>query len=68
MNEFKVGDVVMLKSGGPRMTITHLGPYESMLNDKQVRCEWFDPKRLKPFSQNFFIDTIDKVSPSPFIG
>lgn len=31
----KTGDVVQLKSGGPRMTVT--GPY----NDKDVTCVWF---------------------------
>lgn len=36
MSEFKEGDVVFLKSGGPAMTITDL-------RDNQVSfCEWFD--------------------------
>ena len=26
--EFKIGDVVVLKSGGPRMTIQDIGDYE----------------------------------------
>ena len=31
---FKIGDVVVLKSGGPDMTITSAG-------DSTVRCKWF---------------------------
>ena len=35
MAEFKVGDVVQLKSGGPEMTVT--GP----ANSGNVLCAWF---------------------------
>jgi uncharacterized protein YodC (DUF2158 family) len=35
MNEFKVGDTVQLKSGGPPMTITEV-------NDEEATCVWFD--------------------------
>lgn len=34
---FKIGDVVMLKSGGPRMTVS--GP---ALDDGDFPCIWFD--------------------------
>lgn len=30
-----IGDVVMLKSGGPRMTVVRVMP------DGRLRCEWF---------------------------
>lgn len=33
--EFKPGDVVVLKSGGPRMTV-------SSLDGNRVWCVWFD--------------------------
>ena len=38
---FKVGDVVVLKSGGPAMTVTSIGKpaYESVLH---VWVSWFD--------------------------
>ncbi|WP_081997765.1 YodC family protein [Wocania ichthyoenteri] len=39
MNDLKVGDVVVLKSGGPSMTIYQIG------ND--VSCKWFDGNELK---------------------
>ncbi|STX29971.1 Uncharacterized small protein [Legionella beliardensis] len=34
--QLKVGDVVKLKSGGPRMTISYLG------KEEQIECIWFD--------------------------
>jgi uncharacterized protein YodC (DUF2158 family) len=40
MNEFKIGDVVLLKSGSPKMTIN------DMLEDGKVECTWFDNKSI----------------------
>ena len=37
-NEFNVGDVVMLKTGGPRMTVVGIG---SALDENAVNCVWF---------------------------
>jgi uncharacterized protein YodC (DUF2158 family) len=37
-NEFKIGQVVQLKSGGPRMTVSDVD-YE---DDLPVCCLWFD--------------------------
>ena len=43
---FTKGDVVMLKSGGPRMTIEHykwvVGFDYSKESDTKVLCSWFD--------------------------
>jgi len=36
-NKFKIGDVVRLKSGGPRMTV-RLSNYIGL---EQVLCDWF---------------------------
>lgn len=33
---FNIGDVVVLKSGGPAMTITHVS------NEGRVSCAWFE--------------------------
>ena len=33
---FKIGDVLRLKSGGPRMTVGEMD------TDGTCRCEWFD--------------------------
>ena len=38
MSQFKVGDVVCLKSGGPDMTV------KEITSDNQISCEWFDDK------------------------
>ena len=37
--EFQIGDVVMLKSGGPRMTV------ESIESEEKVWCTWFDSNK-----------------------
>ena len=34
--DFKIGDVVVLNSGGPRMTITDI------IGDGKVNCMWFN--------------------------
>jgi uncharacterized protein YodC (DUF2158 family) len=37
----KVGDVVQLKSGGPKMTIEHIGRYGTS-SDAKAKCTWFE--------------------------
>ena len=37
---FKVGDVVVLKSGGPRMTVEEI-------EGQEVQCVWFDKTTQK---------------------
>ena len=42
MEPFQIGDVVMLKSGGPTLTVSEVG------DDGQVICVWFvtaEPKK-----------------------
>jgi len=43
MSEFKKGDTVILKSGGPLMTIQDIGDYGRI--KKGAACIWFDGKR-----------------------
>lgn len=43
MSDFKVGDVVRLRSGGPEMTVTATNLGES----KNLRCEWFESGSVK---------------------
>ncbi|HXZ08034.1 MAG TPA: YodC family protein [Paraburkholderia sp.] len=38
---FSVGDVVTLMSGGPRMTVTHVGPV-ALVEGNWLVCQWFD--------------------------
>jgi uncharacterized protein YodC (DUF2158 family) len=48
MNEFKPGDVVRLKSGGPKMTVDQIDASSSR---KTVWCDWFEGS--KKFSDTF---------------
>ena len=52
MLEFKVGDVVKLKSGGPKMTITNISP------KNEVSCSWFDGNEKK--NERFPLNTLSK--------
>ena len=42
MNEFKVGDIVQLKSGGPKMTIEEISEM-----DNSYCCKWFAGSKLQ---------------------
>lgn len=44
MSDVKVGDVVKLKSGGPKMTVTSI---EDHMGTPSVFCEWFDEKNTQ---------------------
>jgi len=57
MTEFKIGDVVILKSGGPTMTVHKIGSYTGTGSDKELICVWFDgPKRMHDL---FHPDTVE---------
>ena len=59
--EFKAGDVVRLKSGGPEMTIGEIGTgdYEG-----KAKCQWFSP-RDKQLEGAFYLDALEKIERSP---
>jgi uncharacterized protein YodC (DUF2158 family) len=40
MSEFKPGDVVVLKSGGPKMTVEQIG--NNNFDRPTVWCDWFE--------------------------
>ena len=40
--DFKAGDVVKLKSGGPKMTIEKIGATSSANEENVAHCVWFD--------------------------
>ncbi|MGG4609973.1 YodC family protein [Providencia sp. Me31A] len=45
MDNFKTGDLVSLKSGGPKMTV--FGPSSNLGPSNRVRCQWFAGKKLE---------------------
>lgn len=57
MNEFKEGDVVYLKSGGPAMTITEISDGDS------VWCTWFC-KNNELKGQSFIKSSLTTSNPS----
>jgi len=56
MCEFKTGDLVVLKSGGPKMTFSGLDSVG------QAICVWFDAQQKRQ-SQTFDVDTIEAYTP-----
>lgn len=57
MSAFNPGDIVMLKSGGPRMTV------EGPSGDSLV-CSWFDHKTKVLSRETFLEDTLRKIDTS----
>jgi uncharacterized protein YodC (DUF2158 family) len=45
MNQFQIGDVVVLKSGGPLMTVHGIGDYSPTGPNPGLLCVWFDDKK-----------------------
>jgi uncharacterized protein YodC (DUF2158 family) len=54
MGDIKIGDVVMLKSGGPKMTV------EYEVSDLMVKCVWFVGTTLN--RGEFKMVLLDRVS------
>lgn len=54
MSQFKVGDVVVLKSGSPKMTVSDTG-----YDEGQIKCVWFD--KTKRETALFYPDTLQTV-------
>jgi uncharacterized protein YodC (DUF2158 family) len=47
LNDFQVGDVVELKSGGPSMTIEEIGNFHAWEAEDQAKCVWFEKTTRK---------------------
>lgn len=59
--DFKIGDVVVLKSGGPKMTVSEypIKMIDGSENYAQVQCKWFnDNNHLTKGS--FYVDELEK--------
>lgn len=46
-HEFKAGDVVRLKSGGPDMTVEDIGKYGMGATTDRAKCVWFEGTKRK---------------------
>lgn len=57
-DEFKKGDVVMLKSGGPAMTVSNTGE-SSFGGGFKVWCVWFE--KTKKFEDTFEPEILKKI-------
>ena len=56
---FKVGEIVLLKSGGPKMTVIDVG---EILGEPGVTCAWFDDKNKKT-NDTFPPDALELAEP-----
>lgn len=57
-DQFNPGDVVVLKSGGPKMTVETVGN-EAFGGKMKVWCVWFEDTKQK--SGNFALETLKHV-------
>lgn len=55
MNEIELGDVVVLKSGSPNMTVED-GPFE----DDSYKCVWFIEGEVK--EKTFHLYSLEKIA------
>jgi uncharacterized protein YodC (DUF2158 family) len=53
MEDFEIGNVVQLRSGGPKMTV------HSLVSDGDVVCQWFEGNEVH--EENFPKDVLKKV-------
>jgi len=43
-NRFAIGDIVQLKSGGPKMTVQKMDVY---YGEDSIQCQWFSGTKLQ---------------------
>ena len=53
MEDFEIGDVVQLRSGGPKMTV------HGLVSDGDVVCKWFEGNEVR--EESFPKDTLKKI-------
>jgi uncharacterized protein YodC (DUF2158 family) len=57
--DFEAGDIVMLKSGGPSMTIEKIGPISFNSKTTGAHCSWFENNQLK--HEVFSFGSLEKI-------
>lgn len=67
MADFKKGDVVVMRSGGPQMTVVDLGDYSGYGTGPEngVKCQWFD--KAKRMEDVFDVEAL-KAYTAPAMG
>jgi len=65
-DEFKLGDLVQLKSGGPMMTVDYIGPHMAGGSRDEALCSWFEETKGKRERKKdwFELVTLRKVNPN----
>lgn len=66
--EFKAGDIVMLKSGGPRMTVEKVGK-TAIYEEDGVWCVWFEKKgSIQTVCRETFSPVLLEIAKEPGLG
>lgn len=66
MADIKAGDVVQLKSGGPKMTVSQIGDFVMSKGiENGAKCTWFDKTTLK--EDVFHMEAL-KLYETPAVG
>ena len=64
MPQWNVGDVVRLKSGGPKMTVSMRLATAVGSPSNRVKCSWWDPSKNDMRSETFGNDALEAVEDS----
>lgn len=67
MSKFEKGDVVTLKSGGPKMSVSDMGDYSPFGPEVGVKCVWFETIKgtQQPQEKVFDEAILEKYVPRP---
>jgi len=58
-NSMKAGDIVRLKSGGPKMTVERINPAGLCGLFTSASCTWWDEKENAFYDETFAVDALD---------